>query len=103
MAPLEACADGSASAQQCRGSVVSVVGVSASPPSRPSSSGRDLAVLDGVRAWAAVAGVVIAAGREGRAFGRQRIRIVAVNEVITGAAGDHVAAVVSVQRVVVGT
>src|SRR5215469_9927070 len=69
----------------------------------PSSSGGDLAVLDGVRAWAAAAGVVIVAGWEGRAFGRYGIRIVTVNDVITWAASDHVTAEVSVQLVVVGT
>src|SRR5215467_18435 len=78
-------------------------GLLAATTGRSPSSGSDLAVLDDVRAWAATAGVVVAAGREGRALRRWRRRIVAVNEVSTGAASDWVSAEVSVQRVVVRT
>src|SRR5262249_49925816 len=68
---------------------------------RLASLGSDFAVLDDVRAWAAAAGVVVAAGWEGRAAGRRRLRVVAVDDVIAGAAGDRVTAEVSEQRGVV--
>src|SRR5262249_41664202 len=51
---------------------------------RLASLGSNFAVLDDVRAWAAAAGVVVAAGWEGRAAGRRRLRVVAVEDVITG-------------------
>src|SRR5215468_622630 len=68
---------------------------------RLASLGSNFAVLDDVRAWAAAAGVVVAAGWEERAAGRRRLRVVAVDDVITGAAGDRVTAEISEQRVVV--
>src|SRR5215217_4480329 len=61
-----------------------------------------LAVRDHVESRSAGAVVAVGAGREGRPFWRRRRRVVAVDEVVAGAAGNDVAAEVAEQRVVTG-